>query len=123
VSFHSQIAILIFVFSILIFIFELLRRRKISEAVTLWWISIGLIIILLTFSKRLLLYLTLFLGLSLPMTTLVLLSFFFVLLMMIYFSMKISILSYQVKELAQYIALLKNEYDLKNNDFKNNDRN
>ncbi|OGC08474.1 hypothetical protein A2230_08130 [candidate division WOR-1 bacterium RIFOXYA2_FULL_36_21] len=122
-SFHSQIAILIFVFSILIFIFELLRRRKISEAVTLWWISIGLIIILLTFSKRLLLYLTLFLGLSLPMTTLVLLSFFFVLLMMIYFSMKISILSYQVKELAQYIALLKNEYDLKNNDFKNNDRN
>lgn len=113
-----QIFILIFVLLILLFVFELLRRRKISEAVTLWWLFIGVIIAVLTVSKRLLLYITLSLGTALPMTTLILLSLLFILLMLVYFSMKISVLSDQLKDLTQYIAILKNEYDDKFNKMK-----
>ncbi|MDD5594445.1 MAG: DUF2304 domain-containing protein [Candidatus Margulisbacteria bacterium] len=113
-----QIFILIFVLLILLFVFELLRRRKISEAVTLWWLFIGVVIAVLTVSKKLLLYITLTLGTALPMTTLILLSLLFILLMLVYFSMKISVLSDQLKDLTQYISILKNEYDDKFNKMK-----
>jgi hypothetical protein len=99
----------------MVFIFELLRRHKISEALTLWWMFIGLIIIILTLCKRLLLYVTVFLGTALPMTTLILFSLLFILFMLVYLSMKISVLSNQVKEISQYISILQNEFDLTNN--------
>ena len=104
---NIQIFILTFISLLLLFVIELLRRHKISEAATLWWLFIGIIIISLIVADKALLYITLFLGTALPMTTLILLSLIFILLMLVYFSMKVSILSDQVNELAQYIALFK----------------
>lgn len=108
-----QIFIIAFVLFLLLFVLELLRRRKISEAVTLWWLFIGFSIVFLSVADRALLYITLFLGASLPMTTLMLLSLVFILLMLVYFSMKISILSCQIKDISQYVAIFKGDYDSK----------
>ena len=88
-SIRIQILILAFVLSLLGFIFELLRRKKMSEALTLWWLSIIVLIIFLTLNQSLLDKIRDFLGVGLPLSVLLLFSLCFVLIMLIYFSMKI----------------------------------
>lgn len=109
-SVQTKILIVFFVFAIMIFIFNLLKRKKISEALTLWWIFIGTIILFLTLNQPVLLYIKNLLGINYPISVLILLSLIFVMFMLIYFSMKISVLSNQVKELTQFIAILENKF-------------
>lgn len=108
-SANSRIVITLFVFSVLIFVLELLRRRKISEATTLWWLFIISAIMFLTFNDRFLSYITASMRVVYPITVLILFSMFFILIMLIYFSMKISVLSSQIQEICQYIAIFKAE--------------
>ena len=108
-SIRIQILILAFVLSLLGFIFELLRRKKMSEALTLWWLSIIVLIIFLTLNQSLLDKIRDFLGVGLPLSVLLLFSLCFVLIMLIYFSMKISVLSGQIKDLTQDTAIFEAE--------------
>jgi len=112
-SLYGQILILIFVLLILFFVLELLRRKKINEATTLWWLGIIIAISFFTFYDPALTFITLLINTSQPFIPLILLSLVFILLMLIYFSMKISILSNQVKDLTQYIAIFKNDIERK----------
>lgn len=107
-SIQTKTLIVLFVLSILIYVFNLLRRKKINEAMTLWWIFIGTLILFLTLNQKMLHYIKTLLGINYPISVFILLSLIFVLFMLIYFSMKISVLSNQVKELAQSFALLEN---------------
>ena len=87
------------------FVLDLLRKRKLSESYTILWGFVILAIVVATWADRFLLYLTLFFGAIAPVSTLTLLSLVFILVMLIFFSMKISKLEWRIKELAQQVAL------------------
>lgn len=84
---------------------ELLRTKKLTESYTLLWLFIVLCTTVATWSDRLLLVLTRFFGAVAPISTLLLLSLVFILVMLIFFSMKISRLTKDLKDLAQQVAL------------------
>ena len=84
-SIQVQVIIVIFVLSLLGFIFELLRRKKINEAITLWWLSIIILAIFLTLNQFIMNKIRAFLGIALPISVLLLFSLCFILIMLIYF--------------------------------------
>lgn len=102
---------------VLIFLtFELIRKGKIREEYSLLWFSTGLVIFLFTlwpefFLSQIFSRVTGIFYLS----AIVLIAFFFLLLIVFHFSVVISQLTHQNKELAQRYALLELEFkSLKN---------
>ena len=87
------------------FILELLRKRKLTESYTLLWFLVIGSIFFTTWADRFLYSLTRFFGAIAPVSTLTLLSLAFILVMLIFFSMKISKLERTIKEMAQQMAL------------------
>lgn len=91
---------------ILVFIvLELLRRRKLNEEYCIWWIFMAGAMILMVLHEGLLMGITHLIGALAPTSTLTLMSLAIILGMLIFFSMKISILTNQLKELTQAVAL------------------
>ncbi len=88
-----------------LFIIELLRKKKLSESYTLLWFLVIGSILIATWADGLLFFLTRLFGAVAPVSTLTLLSLAFILVMLIFFSMKISKLEKVIKELAQQTAL------------------
>lgn len=112
-SFKGQIIIVIISVLFIVLVIELLRRRKIREEYCLWWLSIAAFTIFITLNQRLLQRITHLIGALFPVSTLTLFSLAFIVAMLIYFSMQVSLLSRQVKELTQSVALLKKELNEK----------
>ncbi|OGC04114.1 hypothetical protein A2276_05820 [candidate division WOR-1 bacterium RIFOXYA12_FULL_43_27] len=106
-SIRVQLAIVVLALLLLGFIFDLLRRKKISEAITLWWLFIIILMIFLTLNQDFLSRIKDVFGVALPFSVLLLFSSCFILVMLIYFSMKISVLSIQIKDIAQEFAIFK----------------
>jgi len=92
-------------------IFELVRRRKLREEYSWLWMIAGITIVMLTVWKQFLLGIMKFLGIDHPVSTLFFSAFIFILLLCIQFSVRISKLTNEVKNLAQEITLLKNEIE------------
>lgn len=88
-----------------VFVVELLRRKRLSESYTLLWLFVVALTTAATWSGRLLAGLTRFFGAIAPVSALTLLSLAFILVMLIFFSMKVSRLDSQVRRIAQELAL------------------
>ena len=104
-SLQAKLIITVLLFGNAILVLELLRRKKLNESYTLLWLVIILGTTIATWSARLLNSLSWFFGPAAPVNALTLLGLLFILLMLIFFSMKISQLTREVKELAQEMAL------------------
>jgi len=91
---------------LIILIFELVRRKKLREEYSWLWMLTGVVIFVLVIWHDLLLLVTRLLGIALPASTIFLFGVFFLILINLYFSVKISTLSTQIKELAQRQAIL-----------------
>ena len=91
---------------LIILIFELVRRRKLKEEYSWLWMLTGVVIFVLVIWHDLLLFVTRLLGIALPASTIFLFGVFFLILINLYFSVKISTLSTQIKELTQRQAIL-----------------
>jgi len=100
------IAILIAV-SIFIVIIELVRRRKLREEYSWLWLLTGIIIIILALCQGFLLKITHLLGVILPTSTLFFCAIIFIVLLCLQFSVRISKLTDQVKNLVQEMTILK----------------
>lgn len=96
---------------LLVLIFELVRRRKLREEYSWLWMLTGLVILILAVWHDLLVFLTRFIGAALPASTVFFLGVFFLVLINLYLSVKISKLTNQVKNLAQRLALLADEVE------------
>jgi len=96
---------------LIIYILDALRRKKINEEYCLWWIGIMVVTDVLVLHQGLLLRVTHMIGALLPISTLTLFSLIFIIAILIFFSMKISVLTNQVRELVQVVALQKKELD------------
>ena len=86
-------------------IIELVRRRKLAEEYSFIWLLTGFGIIVLILWYDLLEWLTHLIGAKTPTTTLFIFGFVFLLLINLYFSIKITKLASQVKDLAQKLAI------------------
>jgi hypothetical protein len=118
------VAIMIAV-SIFIVILELVRKRKLREEYSWLWLLTGTILIVLTIWYDLLVQITRFIGAVLPTSTIFLFAIIFLMLVCIQFSVKISALTNQLKDLTQELALLKAvmpSEDWINNKYKMNHR-
>jgi len=97
---------LIISISLLILILELVRRRKLREEYSWLWLLTGLAILGLSLRYDLLLAATRLIGAVVPVSTLFFFGLIFLMLISISYSVRISRLSLQVKNLAQKLTLL-----------------
>ena len=92
-------------------IIELVRRRKLREEYSFIWLMTGFVFVLLAVESDVLTFFSELAGIALPVNTLFFLALIFVMLLCLYFSLRISALTTQVKNLAQKIALLQAKND------------
>lgn len=104
---HQQIFSLVAGFLILSLIIALIRARKLREEYSWLWLLVGAIIFLVVVWYDLLLFVSRLAGAMLPTTALFILAIVFLILTNLFFSVKISSLADQIKNLAQEIAILK----------------
>ena len=108
---RQKIFAIIISLSLLLFIVELVRRKKLREEYSWLWLLTGTIILILALWYDLLQWITHVIGAGLPTSTLFFLGLVFLILIAIQFSVKVSELNNQVKNLAQENGLLKNRIE------------
>ena len=94
---------------LLIIVFELIRRRRLKEEYSLLWLLSSIIILLFSIFPGLLDIISQLLGMY-YLTTLFVISFLFLLLIVLHFSTVISRLSSMNKELTQELSILNYEF-------------
>jgi hypothetical protein len=108
-----RLKILVIVIGVAIFlgIIELVRRRKLREEYSFIWLMTGFVFVLLAVESDVLTFFSELAGFTLPVNTLFFLALIFIMLLCLYFSLRISALTTQVKNLAQKLALLQSKSD------------
>lgn len=96
---------LVISFALLFLIIDLIRRRRLREEYSVLWFVTGLGIIALVLWYDLLVWVTRFIGAVVPTSTLFFCALIFLFLVCLQFSVRISTLDSQVRQLAQRLAL------------------
>jgi hypothetical protein len=104
---HQKIFAVIASFLIMAIVIELVRRRKLREEYSWLWLLTGAVIVVLVIWYDLLVAITQLIGAIAPTTTLFIFGLLFLMLISLHYSIQISKLSFQVKEMAQQLALLR----------------
>ena len=95
--------------AVLVFVLELVRQRRLREEYSLLWLATGIVVLVLSLSRPLLDVLASAVGIFYPPSALFLVALLFVLAILMHFSMVITRLTQENKEVAQQIALLRHE--------------
>lgn len=106
---HQKIFAVVASFLIMAVVVELVRRRKLREEYSWLWLLTGVVIVVLVVWYDLLVAVTRLIGAIAPTTTLFIFGLLFLMLISLHYSIQISRLSYQVKEMGQQLAILKEE--------------
>jgi hypothetical protein len=104
---RQKIFFLTIAVSLLIVIVELVRRRRLRVEYSWLWLASGLTIVVLILRYDLLIWLTELVGAAIPTSTLFFFCILYLALLSLNYSVRLSVLSRQVKELAQEVALLR----------------
>jgi len=96
---------------LIILIFELVRRRKLREEYSWLWMLTGTVIFILAVWYDLLVLITRLIGIVLPASTLFFFGVFFLILINLYFSVKISTVTDQLNKVTQELALLRDRIE------------
>lgn len=108
----QQIFALVLSAMVFMLTFEMVRKRRLREEYSVLWLGTSLIMFVLVLRYEWLVALTRLVGAALPTTTLFLGAIVFLMLLGVQFSIKLSRLSDQMKNLAQENALLRAEVEL-----------
>ena len=108
---HQKIFAIAASILIMLFVVELVRRRRLREEYSWLWLLTGVVIILLVVWYDLLVFITHLIGAIAPTTTLFIFGLLFLMLISLHYSLQISKLSHQVKEMAQQLTLLKDQVE------------
>jgi hypothetical protein len=106
ITLHQQVFAFVTALVIFAFIIELVRRRRLREEYSWLWLLTGASMLVMVVWYRALLFITSLIGAMSPVTTLMLFSLLFLLAIAIHYSIIVSRLTVQVKNLAQELALL-----------------
>lgn len=101
-----QVCVIFLSAIILVGIIDLVRRRKLREEYSFLWLVMGFGLLVLAAFPDILNTLSHIVGIMLPVNTLFFIGLLFVFLICLYFSLRISSLTNQVKNLMQEVALL-----------------
>lgn len=93
--------------ALLLYILEMVRRRKLREEYSILWLAGSVVILVLSIKQDWLVGLAHAAGIAYPPSFLFLVGILFILLILIHFSIAISKLHQMNKKMAQEIALLK----------------
>jgi hypothetical protein len=93
--------------SIFVIIIELVRRNRLKERYSLIWLASSALLIVFSVWRGLLHFIARSLGIYYPPSFLFLLAIFFLLVLLLHFSVILSSLSEKNKRLAQEIGILK----------------
>lgn len=104
--FALLVSLLVFVFTI-----EMVRQKRLREEYSVLWLFTSCLMFVLVLKYDWLVTITNLVGAVLPTTTLFLGSIIFLVLLGVQFSIKISRLSDQVKNLVQENAILRHQFD------------
>lgn len=107
----QQIFAILVSLGVFILTIDMVRKKRLREEYSLLWLGTSVLMLILIIKYDWLLVLTKLIGAVLPTTTLFLGSILFLVLLSVQFSMKISKLSNQVKDLVQENALLRYEFE------------
>lgn len=107
----QQIFALLVSLSIFVFTIEMVRRKRLREEYSVLWLGTSVIMFILVIRYEWLVLLTNAIGAVLPTSTLFIGSIIFLVLLAVQFSIKISKLTDQVKNLAQDNALMRRKLD------------
>jgi hypothetical protein len=103
---HQTVFALVTSLAALVFVLELVRRRRLREEYSWLWLLTAGAMVLLVVWYRLLIVITHIVGAATPINTLLLCAVLFLFAIAVHYSMIISRLTVQVKTLAQELALL-----------------
>jgi hypothetical protein len=107
ITFRQRVVVTVMSLGLIVFIFELVRRRRLREEYSwLWMLSAGIILLFALYHPALL-WVTQLIGAGLPTSTLFLFGLLFLILIGIHYAVKISSLTMQLKNLHQELAMLK----------------
>ncbi|GEM_PF-599805 len=109
ISARQQIIAAIVSIGLIVFIFELVRRRRLREEYSWLWMLSGAVILLFALCYPALGWVTDLIGAKAPTSTLFFFGFFFLILICIHYAVKVSTLTMQVKNLMQELAILSEE--------------
>jgi hypothetical protein len=96
---------------LLLFILELVRRRRLQERYALIWVVSGVIVLVFAVWRGLLNNLSSALGIAVPTNALFVVVFGFVLALLLHFSLTVTRLSEESKILAQELARVEQELE------------
>jgi len=96
---------------IFLFVFWLVRERRLREKYALLWLSTSILLVLLTVSRRVLEVAALSIGIYYPPSLLFLVGLLFLILVVIGHSVTLSRLSDSNHQLAQEVALLRKQVE------------
>ncbi len=99
------IAILICIF-LVAYVFELVRRKHLSEEYSMGWLVTGTLMLILSISEDLLVWVSDLVGATLFTSTLFFSGLVFLMVICLHFSIRISALTNQVRKLTQNMAIL-----------------
>ena len=105
------IAILICIF-LVVYVFELVRRRHLSEEYSMGWLVAGSMMLILSISESLLVWVSNLVGATLFTSTLFFFGLVFLVTICLHFSIRISALTNQVRTLTQHMGILHSEKQL-----------
>jgi hypothetical protein len=108
---HQTVFALVTSLAAFLFVLELVRRRRLLEEYSWLWLLTAGAMVLLVVWYRLLLVMTWVVGAVTPLNTLLLCAVLFLFAIAVHYSMIISRLTTQVKNLAQELALLSTRLD------------
>ncbi|HEY5997091.1 MAG TPA: DUF2304 domain-containing protein [Candidatus Deferrimicrobiaceae bacterium] len=99
--------------ALVFYILEMVRRRKLREEYSILWLSGGIVMFVLVLRRDWLEIASQAVGIFYPPSFLFLVAIFFILLILIHFSITVSRLYQMNKRMAQELALLKSRQDEK----------
>jgi len=105
------IAILICIL-LVAYVFELVRRRHLSEEYSMGWLVAGSMMLILSISEGLLVWVSNLVGATLFTSTLFFFGLVFLVTICLHFSIRISALTNQVRTLTQHMGILHSEKQL-----------
>ncbi|MBI5094137.1 MAG: DUF2304 domain-containing protein [Candidatus Hydrogenedentes bacterium] len=103
---RQKILAAVFGVTLLLTIIELVRRRKLKEEYSWLWIAAGIVMPVIGLNYPLLVAITRFIGAGWTSSTLFFFGLFFLIALCLQFSVKISRLETQLKNMAQQLAIL-----------------
>jgi hypothetical protein len=109
--FRIQILAIIGSGVLIIFIIELIRRKKLKEEFAVLWLGMGIVFLVISLFRKLLDKFSLLVGIGYPPAALFLILIMGLTVILIHFSVAISRLKEENKKLAQELGLLRKELE------------